>query len=205
MFQNTKINHEIDPYLYGINEVLEGLSREELIKKVFSVEFTRFFNYYKKAKDLNISVKAEAMEASGDSTRYFINIGRRDGFDWMSLKDFLKEATGLGDDVYHVDCKDNFSFFNTDTDKSEMVLALFENFELSGRQVHVEITKDRGRKGGGGGGGRKKKNFGGGGGGFKGRSRGGDRDGGNKGSYGGKKRKSNDGNIPFKGKKRRRK
>ena len=52
--KDTEINHEIDIYLPKINEVLEGFSKEELIKKVFSVEFTRFYNYYKKAKDLNV-------------------------------------------------------------------------------------------------------------------------------------------------------
>ncbi|MCW9038685.1 DEAD/DEAH box helicase, partial [Altibacter sp.] len=50
--KNTKINHEIDMYLPNINEVLIDFSKEELIKKVFSVEFTRFYNYYKNAKDL---------------------------------------------------------------------------------------------------------------------------------------------------------
>lgn len=153
--KSTTINHEIDPYLFGINEVLEGLSREELIKKVFSVEFTRFFNYYKKAKDLNVNAKADIKEASGDSTRFFMNVGRKDGFDWMSLKDFLKEATGLGQDgIYRVDCKESFSFFNTDTEHKDTILALFEEFEMNGRTIHVEVTKDR--RGGGGGGNRKR-------------------------------------------------
>src|SRR6056297_570235 len=44
--KETKINHEIDAYLPSINEVLEDFTKEELIKKFFSVEFTRFFNYY---------------------------------------------------------------------------------------------------------------------------------------------------------------
>ena len=149
----TPINHEIDPYLFSINEVLEGLSREELIKKVFSVEFTRFFNYYKKTKDLNVNAAAELKEESGESTRYFINIGAKDGFDWMSLKDFLKEVTGLGEGVYRVDCKDSFSFFNTDTEHKDTILALFEDFQLKGRSVHVEITKDTR-----GGGGKRKRN-----------------------------------------------
>ncbi len=152
--RNTKINEEINPYLYSINEVLEGLSREELIKKVFSVEFTRFFNYYQKTKDLNIAVKADIMEESGESTRYFINVGSKDGFDWMSLKDFLKDATGLGEGIYKVDCKDSFSFFNTDTDNKDTILALFEDFKLQGRQIHVEVTKDT--RGGGGNGKRKR-------------------------------------------------
>ncbi|WP_272984959.1 DEAD/DEAH box helicase [Leeuwenhoekiella blandensis] len=152
--RNTKINEEINPYLYSINEVLEGLSREEVIKKVFSVEFTRFFNYYQKAKDLNVAVKADLKEESGESTRYFINVGGKDGFDWMSLKDFLKETTGLADGIYKVDCKDSFSFFNTDTEHKDTILALFEDFKLQGRQIHVEVTKDT--RGGGGGGKRKK-------------------------------------------------
>jgi len=152
--RNTKINEEINPDLYSINEVLEGLSREEVIKKVFSVEFTRFFNYYQKAKDLNVAVKADLKEESGESTRFFINVGGKDGFDWMSLKDFLKETTGLGDGIYKVDCKDSFSFFNTDTEHKDTILALFEDFKLQGRQIHVEVTKDT--RGGGGGGKRKK-------------------------------------------------
>ncbi|MFI8379874.1 DEAD/DEAH box helicase [Leeuwenhoekiella sp. NPDC079379] len=154
--RNTTINEEINPYLFSINEVLEGLSREELIKKVFSVEFTRFFNYYKKTKDLNAGVVADMKEDSGESTRYFINVGQRDGFDWMSLKDFLKDLTGLGEGIYKVDCKDSFSFFNTDTEHKEAILALFEDFNLKGRSVHVEITKDT--RSGGGGGGKRKRN-----------------------------------------------
>jgi len=43
--------------------------------------------------------------------RYFVNIGARDDFDWMQLKDFLKETLDLGrDDVFKVDVKEGFSF-----------------------------------------------------------------------------------------------
>jgi len=151
---NTEVNHEIDNYLPAIEEVLENVTKEELIKKVFSVEFTRFFNYYKKAKDLNQNAVAAFKEESGDTTRYFINVGRKDDFDWMKLKDFLKEITGLGQDgIYRVDCKDSFSFFNTDTEHKEKVIALFEDFELDGRRVSVEETQ--------GGGGRDRKRGGG--------------------------------------------
>ena len=198
--KGTEINHEIDPYLFSINEVLEGLDREEIIKKVFSVEFTRFFNYYKKTKDLNTTVNADIKEASGDSTRYFINVGSRDNFDWMSLKDFLKEVTGLGDGIYKVDCKDSFSFFNTDTEHKDAIFALFEDFELKGRKIHVEITNDT--RGGGGNfkKGKKKRN-----------KRGGDFNGGGKKSksgggkgHRGRSGSPSDNKSPFSGKRRRR-
>ncbi len=150
---NTEINDEIETYIPEIEEVLKDITKEELIKKVFSVEFTRFFNYYKKSKDLNQNAVGAAREESGDSTRYFINVGRKDDFDWMKLKDFLKEMTGLGQDgIYRVDCKDAFSFFNTDTQHKEKVLALFEDYQLDGRRVSVEETQ--------GGGGRDRKRSG---------------------------------------------
>jgi len=53
--KNTEINEDVESYLPAINEVLKDVDREELIKKIVSVEFTRFYNYYNKAKDLNSS------------------------------------------------------------------------------------------------------------------------------------------------------
>src|SRR5690606_24340449 len=154
--KDTKINHEIDAYLPNINEVLADFSKEELIKKVFSVEFTRFLNYYKNSKDLNIGGERNfSDEEAKDSTRYFINIGNKDDFDWMSLKDFLRDLLQLGkDDVYKVDVKDSFSFFNTDTTHEEMVMGIFKDFKLDGRQINIEVSKDSGRKNRSGGGGR---------------------------------------------------
>ena len=42
----TETNHEIDQYLGSINELFKDTDKDELIKKFFSVEFNRFFNYY---------------------------------------------------------------------------------------------------------------------------------------------------------------
>lgn len=148
----AEINHEIDSYLPSINEVLEGFSKEELIKKFFSVEFSRFHNYYKKSKDLNTSNERESNfdNDSSGSTRYFINVGEKDGFDWMTLKDFLKDLLDIGSDsLSRVDVKESFSFFNTNAEHQERVLSAFEDFKMEGRKVNVEISKDSGRSRGG--------------------------------------------------------
>ena len=147
---NTEVNHEIDSYLVSINELFEDTNKEELIKKFFSVEFSRFFNYYQKAKDLNVSDSSRDHDGdgsgrSGNETRYFINVGRKDGYDWMKLKDFLKEVLELGrDDVFKVDVKDSFSFFNTEKAIQEKVLAFFTDFKHDGRFVNVEVSENRG-------------------------------------------------------------
>lgn len=150
---STEVNTDIDAYLGDINSLFEDTSKDELIKKFFSVEFSRFYNYYQKASDLNISGsfdESRSGESNSKSTRYFINVGKKDGYDWMSLKDFLKEILELGrDDVFKVEVKDSFSFFNTENELKEKVLAFFTDFKHDGRFVNVEVSENRGRSGGG--------------------------------------------------------
>ncbi|RNC89792.1 MAG: DEAD/DEAH box helicase [Allomuricauda sp.] len=156
--KDTPINEEIEGYLPAINDVLKDVDREELIKKIVSVEFTRFYNYYSKTRDLNAAGShSEGKERSGKgnyestgdgSVRYFINVGERDGFDWMSLKDFLKENLGLDkEDIYKVDTKDSFSFFNTDDSLTPLVLEIFTDFKVDGRFINVEVSTKPGRGG----------------------------------------------------------
>lgn len=149
--KDTEVDHEIDNYLPAINNVLEGLSKEELIKKMVSVEFNRFINYYKKTRDLsaqsskNEKGEREYREPNGSAVRYFVNIGSRDDFDWMSLKDFLRDTLELGkEDVYKVDVKEGFSFFNTDPEHTDKVMETLNNITLEGRRINVEISKNDG-------------------------------------------------------------
>jgi ATP-dependent RNA helicase DeaD len=143
----TKINHEIDPFLDDINSLFEDTDKDELIKKFFSVEFSRFHDYYKNAKDLGVSSSNDsAARISADETRFFINVGKKDGFDWMSLKDFLKAVLELGkDEVFKVDVMPSFSFFNTDKTIEGRVLDFFKDFTYQGRYINVEITENKGQ------------------------------------------------------------
>jgi len=154
--KNVEVNPAIDDYLPAIYKELQHIDREELIKKIFAVEFTRFFNYYKNAEVLP-EEDAKESKKGGDSgeVRYFINIGERDGYDWKTLKDFLKATLNLGrDDVFKVDVKNSFSFFNTEADQVDLVMSTFADFKMDGRFINVEISdkgagRSRGDKKGG--------------------------------------------------------
>lgn len=156
--RNTEVNPDVEAYLPAINDVFEGVDRDELIKKMVSVEFTRFFNYYNRAKDLNSPDHRDSGErrsgskggaTSNGSVRYFINVGEKDNFDWMSLKDFLKDTLAVGkEDIYKVDVKDSFSFFNSDAELKERILATFTDFKVEGRFVNVEVSKNPESSGG---------------------------------------------------------
>ena len=154
--KNVEVNPAIEDYLPAIYKELQHIDREELIKKIFAVEFTRFFNYYKNAGVLP-EEDAKESRKGGDNgeVRYFINIGERDGYDWKTLKDFLKATLNLGrDDVFKVDVKNSFSFFNTEADQVDLVMSTFADFKMDGRFINVEISdkgtgRSRGDKKGG--------------------------------------------------------
>ncbi len=165
--KDTEINHEIDSYLPVIYKELSEFSKEELIKKVFSVEFTRFFNYYNKAKDLNVASKGDDFKESKSfdredksSVRFFINLGRKDGMEWMDVKDFVRQVTDLDKDaVFHVDTMGSFSFFNTDEENVDAVLNAFDGIQFNNRKIEVEISKEGRKKGRGGKKDRKREDF----------------------------------------------
>ncbi|MBT5922081.1 DEAD/DEAH box helicase [Flavobacteriaceae bacterium] len=186
--KDTEVNADVENYLPAINEMLEGIDKDTLVQKIVSVEFGRFFNYYNKAKDLNSNDRdrGERPERgerrdSGDSrdrgasknyggdgsTRYFINIGEKDGYDWMSLKDFLRDTVNLGkDDIFKVDVKESFSFFNSEANVEEAILNTFKDLKVDGRFVNVEVSNNPigggSSRGGGGFKGRSKGGYGGG-------------------------------------------
>ena len=145
--KDTETDHSIDTYLPSIMELLQDIPKEELIKKVISVEFNRFLNYYKKSKDLaSQEGSSSRAEIPSDGTvRYFINIGTRDDYDWMTLKDYLRDTLQVGqDDVFKVDCKEGFSFFNTNADLAEKVMEVLNAVNVNGRKINVEISKNDG-------------------------------------------------------------
>ena len=140
--KDTKVNPAVNEYLPAIQDVLKGLDREELIRRMVAVEFNRFYNYYSKTPDLNAQTFDKAYSNDTGETRYFINIGEKDGYDWRTLKDFLRATMDLGkEDIFKVDVKNTFSFFNTEANLTQMVLDTFNNFKLDGRFVNIEISQ----------------------------------------------------------------
>jgi len=144
--KNVEVDTEINAYLPSINEVLEDLTKEELVKRMVSVEFNRFISYYRKRKDITPEKSGSSREnytPNGGAVRYFINIGSRDNFDWMKLKDFLKETLGLGrDDLFKVDVKEGFSFFNTEAEHLDLVMETLNGLSVNGRKINVEISQN---------------------------------------------------------------
>ena len=105
-------DEEIETFLPAIYDELKDLTKEELIKKVVSEEFNSFHDYYLNAPDLNISNGVDGAFGKHRTSRFFLNMGRLDGFNLHSMRDFLCDLTKLHPRmVFNIDIKNSFSFF----------------------------------------------------------------------------------------------
>ena len=157
--EKVKVNEEeIETFLPGIYRKLDWLDKEDLIKRVVSLEFNRFLDYYKNAPEIEQpkanEKKSEAKESrKGDKekvgrkaekgyTRLFLNLGKTDGFYTNQIIDLVnrnlrKERIQIG----RIDLMQNFSFFEVIQEQAPQVLRALNKVVLSGgRKVCVEIA-----------------------------------------------------------------
>ena len=68
--EKVKVNdEEIESFLPGIYRKLEWLSKEDLIKRVVSMEFNRFLEYYSNAPEIEIPSTNDRRSERGSKER----------------------------------------------------------------------------------------------------------------------------------------
>ena len=140
--KDTEVDESIESYMPLIEETLASIDRETLLRKVFGEAYNRLAQYYLKENFSSEGASEPSSRAKHGEVRFFINLGERDGFNWKSMKDYLKNALELQrEDIFKVDTLNNFSFFNVDVALTDLVLETFKNTEHNGYRVSVEVTK----------------------------------------------------------------
>lgn len=167
--RHVEVNEEeIDSFLPEVYHELKDLSKEDIIKRFASIEFNRFLEYYRDARDLNKSEKktyfdegqgADGGYSTGD--RIFINIGKMDGLEKGTLLAMICDYGDVRKDkVGKIDLKGAYSFFEVEKEFTDQIMKGFEGIELRGRKVRLEMTGARREKhSDNGGGGEKKRRF----------------------------------------------
>lgn len=165
--EKVKVSEEeIESFLPGIYRKLEWLSKEDLVKRVVSMEFNRFLEYYKNAPEI------EEPKAGGDKRgdskdrksrgsdrqkttrkaeegyeRLFLNMGKTDGFYANQIIELInrnlkKERIQIG----RIDLMQNFSFFEVAEEQAPMVIKALNKASVNGRKVSVEVAGENSGK-----------------------------------------------------------
>ena len=123
----TDVDEEqIGPFMQDISRYFEFIDKEDLIKKIVSVEFGKFLAYYADAPEIRIETgKKERGEGKKDRkergkggrrqaeegySRLFINLGKKDGFYPGEVMQFINRNVKGRVEVGHIDLQNTFSF-----------------------------------------------------------------------------------------------
>ena len=149
-------NEQIEPFLSTINQKLEGIDREELVKHFVSAEFNRFISYYKNARDINIisgdkSTRRNRGRKTGRSgdrgrmnfTRFYINLGTKNRLNPLKLISFINESLNSGDiEIGKIEILKTFSFFEIDSSVSLTLIKALNGTKFNRVNVKIEMSKE---------------------------------------------------------------
>ena len=140
-------DEEIAPFMQDINRYFEYIDKDELIKKIVSLEFGKFLAYYAEAPEIEAVVpdKKEKKPQSDKQKlqnkaqkgyrRLFINLGKRDGFYPGELMQTLNRFVGGRQEVGHIDLLDTISYFEVPEKDAKKVMIQLTGIRHKGRTV----------------------------------------------------------------------
>ena len=150
-------DEEIAPFMQDINRYFEYIDKEELIKKIVSLEFGKFLAYYAEAPEIE-EVKPDKKEKKPQSDkqklqnkaqkgyrRLFINLGKRDGFYPGELMQTLNRFVGGRQEVGHIDLLDTISYFEVPEKDAKKVMIQLSGIRYKGRTVRCNDADEGGK------------------------------------------------------------
>ena len=147
--EKVKVNEEeIADFMPEIYRKLEWLSKEDVIKRMVSMEFNRFLEYYRDREEIQTATDSRgergtrtegrgsrdnggSRTAAPGFTRLFINLGKMDNFFPNELINLLNSNTRGRIELGRIDLMKNFSFF--EVDEKELTIKAFCTAKLEGK------------------------------------------------------------------------
>lgn len=168
----TDVDEElIAPYMDEINRQFEYIDKEDIIKKMVSVTFGRFLDYYKDAPVIEKPTgrRSKGGDADGRGARsgrgsrsesrggrgghrqaeagyrrLFINLGKTDGFYPGEVMQFLNKNVKGRQEVGHIDLLQKFSYIEVPEQDADKVMAALNGASYKGREVRCNDADEGG-------------------------------------------------------------
>lgn len=155
---NTEVEHgEYEHYLPRLQELFADMTKDEILVRMASLEFSRFLEYYKNARDLNIVASERGAEGAGNGrpagrsreaqegmTRLFMNMGTKDGFYKASFLQFILDASGLSKEALgRIDIREMNSYVEIDKRSARQMIQSLDGSRMKGRRIRVNPADER--------------------------------------------------------------
>lgn len=154
----TDVNEEeIAPFMEDINRYFEYIDKEDLIKKIVSVEFGKFLAYYADApeigkvqgesrkKDRKDDARKRTRKAEEGYRRLFINLGKADGFYPGEIMQFINKHMKGRQEVGNIDLLSKMSYIEVPEEDAEKVMDALDGTTYKGRDVRCNDADEGGK------------------------------------------------------------
>ena len=150
-------DEEIAPFMQDISRYFEYIDKEEIIKKIVSLEFGKFLAYYADAPEIEKPVEGKREKKPQTDRqkvqnkpqkgykRLFINLGKKDGFFPGVLMQTLNRYVGGRQEVGHIDLLDTISYFEVPEKDARKVMLQLTGIRFKGRTVRCNDAEDKQR------------------------------------------------------------
>jgi len=153
-----------ETYLPALAEKFQHIDKEEVLKRVASLEFNRFLKSYENAEDLNIrertredwnrretvtetgrvTGRARKFASNGDFMKLFVNLGTKDGFYKASFLQFILDMSDLRKDVLgRIDMKEMNSWIEIDRHAAQQMIRSIDGKNYKGRRIRMNEANSR--------------------------------------------------------------
>ena len=148
---------QIAPFMEDISRYFEYVDKDDLIKKIVSLEFGKFLAYYADAPEISEvrSKKEEARSKKGEGRgkktaspasagyrKLFINLGKKDGFYPGELMQFLNKNVRGHVAVGHIDLLQTMSYFEVPEEDAERVIKYVNGQTYKRREVRCNDASE---------------------------------------------------------------
>ncbi|SES69107.1 ATP-dependent RNA helicase DeaD [Prevotella sp. kh1p2] len=161
----TDVDEEqIAPYMGDINRQFEYIDKEDIIKKMVTITFGRFLEYYKNAPAIEkptstrkrgddrgegrnhgkVSSGRRKHEAETGYKRLFINLGKADGFYPGEVMQFINAHVHGRQEVGHIDLLQKFSYIEVPEQDAAKVMRGLNGTVYKGREVRCNDADEQG-------------------------------------------------------------
>ena len=156
--EKVKVNEEeIASLMPSVFRKLEWLEKEDIIKRLISLEFNRMLDYYRDADEIvpvddSSSARSENTQkqsrrkthkAEDGYERLFLNFGKADGISPGQLIELINLCVPGKVQIGKIDLRDTFSFFEVEQKDVSHVIKRMNSFEVDGRIISVEPAQGK--------------------------------------------------------------
>ena len=150
--EKVEVNEdEVAEILPSVYSRLQWLDKEELVKRLVSLEFSRLIDYYQEDEDFDAGnhtetrkdrVRKTSGQAPESFSKLFLNLGKMDGLNPQKLLMMVNRTVPDDVEIGRIDLFSRHSVFEVQSDMARSVIDGLMTLKRNGRQIKVDYATE---------------------------------------------------------------